>query len=411
MLPHINPLSHATIISGKLMPALKKLFRSSINWQSLGAAIVSVTDWQDICLLLLLGFGTPLFRRLLPQQQHRQLRRFGITQVVSDVSKVGLSVYVVDIAMVVASHLGFTFPRLWKVSALYTKIAYSAWVLREFLLYKCMLLCRFYNVKQSDMGRIEILNRLINGASVFIFGLLLIDWLSLELGYAIKSIFGLASVFSVAFTLASKDILSNLLAGFWLQGSGKALPGDSVSFGDGTSGGLVNMGWLETSLRDGEGVIVKIPNAKLADQKMSNLSQVKKSAVKQTLRFHYSDADKMPELIAAIRQEIMTSCKKLVLDGSRPFRVHFTNYKEDHLEVTVVTHHDVSPVSGEYHDNRQDVLLAINRAVIKSDVEFAQLVKLEVTSRDSLWRVAPSRKHLYGLDDAPNGEEKYNARK
>ena len=257
------------------------------------------------------------------------------------------------------------------------------------------------------MGRLEILDRFINGIAVFVYGLFLVDWLSLELGYALKSIFGLASVFSVAFTLASKDILSNLLSGIWLQASGKASPGDAVRFGDGTSGGLVKMGWLETSLRDGEGAMVKVPNAQLAGQKMSNLSEIKKAQVKQTLRFDYADADKIPELIHEIKQEIMKTCKKLVVDGSRPFRVHFTNYMEDHLEVTVVTHHNISPVSGEYHDNRQDLLLAINRAVKRCGMRFAQMVKVEIPGRAASWRVVPGKAYLEGLeggDSGPNGE-------
>jgi small-conductance mechanosensitive channel len=376
-------------LAGKLWPLLQKLKLGVTEFRSIGKAIRQVTDWQDVVVLVFLAFCTPFFSKYRNHLANNQdLQRFGVTKIVSDIGKVALSVYVVDVVAVVLTTMGFTFPRAWKVSEIYTKVAYSSWILSEFLFYKCMLLCKFYKVKQNNMGRVEILNRFINGIAVFVYGLLLVDWLSLELGYALKSIFGLASVFSLAFTLASKDILSNMLAGLWLQGSGKAVPGDAVKFGDGTSGSLVKMGWLETALRDGEGAIVKIPNAKLAGQKMSNLSHVKTSLVKQTLRFHYEDADKIPALIESIKDEIKKSCKKLILDGSRPFRVHFTNYMEDHLEVTVVTHHNISPVSGEYHDNRQELLFAIHRAVKKSDVTFAELAQLEVSGGDPKWRVA-----------------------
>ncbi|GKY90372.1 hypothetical protein MPSEU_000011200 [Mayamaea pseudoterrestris] len=394
--------SYSTSIAGKLMPLIRMCRIGVKEFKAVGAAIVSVTDWQDVVLLVFLAFCTPAFNKYRAKVSNNQeTTRFGITKVISDVSKVALAVYIVDIVTVIMATLGFPLPQKWKVSAVFTKVAYSGWILREFLYFKCRLLCKFYKVKRDEMGRVEILDRFVNGFAIFIYGLFLVDWLSLELGYALKSIFGLASMFSVAFTLASRDIASNLLAGIWLQASDKAVPGDAVKFGENTSGGLVRMGWLETSLQDGEGAIVKIPNSNLAGQKISNLSRVTKTPIKQTLRFDYSDANKIPELIHAIKQEIMVSCKKLVVDGSRPFRVHFTNYMEDHLEVTVVTHHEISPLGGEFHDNKQELLLAINRAVKKTGVQFAQMVKMEIPGRPASWKVV---QHKSYLESDVNGE-------
>jgi small-conductance mechanosensitive channel len=398
--PHVS----TTSIAGKLKPFLRRFHFGASELSEIGSAIVAITDWQDVLLLVFLAFCTPAFSKYRNKvAKNQELRRFGLTRLASDVSKVALSVYVVDICMVVLSTIGFTFPRDWKVSAVFTKVAYSVWALREFMFFKRNLICTFYNVTGLEMGRLEILDRFINALAVFLYGLFLVDWLSLKLGFALKSIFGFASVFSVAFTLASKDIMSNLLAGIWLQASGKAVPGDAVKFGDSTSGGLIRMGWLETSLRDGEGAIVKIPNSGLAGQKISNLSEIQKSLVKQTLRFDYADADNIPKLIQEIKDEIMRTCKKLVVDGSRPFRVHFTNYMDNHLEVTVETHHNISPVSGEYHDNRQDLLLAINRAVKKCGMEFAQKAKGIKPNQETSARVVPAEAYLETLTPSPEG--------
>jgi hypothetical protein len=52
------------------------------------------------------------------------------------------------------------------------------------------------------------------------------------------------------------------------------------------------------------------------------------------LRFHYEDADKIPALLESIKSEIRAACPRLVDDGTRPFRVFWTGFKEDHLEGT-----------------------------------------------------------------------------
>lgn len=109
----------------------------------------------------------------------------------------------------------------------------------------------------------------------------------------------------------------------------------------------------------------------LAGQHVSNLSRLNKSQVKQTLRFDYKDADKLPQVITDIKQEIADACPRLITDGSRPFRVHFTDHGHDHLEVRVNTHFNVNPVGNDYWDSRQRVLMAIQRAVKKNGVEFA----------------------------------------
>lgn len=68
---------------------------------------------------------------------------------------------------------------------------------------------------------------------------------------------------------------------------------------------------------------------------MSNLSRLKRSQVKQQLWFAYDDLDKLPTVIENIKMEIGASCPSLITDGSRPFRVIWSDYRDDHLEVSV----------------------------------------------------------------------------
>jgi len=93
---------------------------------------------------------------------------------------------------------------------------------------------------------------------------------------------------------------------------------------------------METQLRGSDNLITRVPNTMLSSQKVSNVSRVRQSQVKQTLRFHYEDAAEIPALLEDIRTEIKKACPRLITDNSRPFRVFWTNFNEDHLEVSRV---------------------------------------------------------------------------
>jgi small-conductance mechanosensitive channel len=237
------------------------------------------------------------------------------------------------------------------------------------LLYKKLALCRYFKVDDDNMGRVELVNHVLNGAIVSITTLLFLDWMSIEMNKALTGLVAFGSAGTLAFTLASKDLVTQLLSGFFLIFGNKMYVGDSVIFGDGTSGKVIKIGWLETLLRDSNNVITRVPNTLLSSQKVSNLSRIAQSQVKQTLRFGYTDALILPALLEDVKAEIRASCPTLITDKSRPFRAFWTDYKEDHLEVMIDTHFNIPPFSDDYWLNRQNVLIAITKAITKYNVQ------------------------------------------
>jgi hypothetical protein len=53
-----------------------------------------------------------------------------------------------------------------------------------------------------------------------------------------------------------------------------------------------------------------------------------------------------------------------------PFRAHWRNYEDDHLQIVVDCHFHIRPTGDEYWDNRQRVLEAIYEAATKTGVHF-----------------------------------------
>ena len=116
---------------------------------------------------------------------------------------------------------------------------------------------------------------------------------------------------------------------------------------------------------------MEIPYSEVQNQKIINLSRASNSQVKQTLRFQYKDMYGLKQILNQIKKEIKASCPTLITDGSRSFSVVMTDYKEDHIAVSVDTHHTVRPNCAEYDEMRQEVLEAIARVMKWNNVDFA----------------------------------------
>jgi hypothetical protein len=213
----------STTIAGNLWPTLQRFKITSVIAKEIVKNVLEITHWQDIALLSILAFGSfPLakftFDRL-PEEKTKGLKRvrsmyqhkrFGVSALVSQIGKLALSVYAVDVISVVLTTLGFQFPGKLGMSAAYAKLAYTGWALQRFLVYKQLALCRFYKVDEEDMGRVEIFDRVLNGLSIGLVALILFDWLSVRMGMAIKGVFAFGSLGTLAFTLGSQKLIAQV---------------------------------------------------------------------------------------------------------------------------------------------------------------------------------------------------------
>jgi hypothetical protein len=118
--------------------------------------------------------------------------------------------------------------------------------------------------------------------------------------------------------------------------------------------------------------LISIPNADLLKERVSNLSRVRHSQVKQIIRLRYDDVDKIPTLIRDMKHEIKKTCPSVIVDGSRPFRVHWTAINDDHCEITIDTRHHIKPVGDAYLDNKQNVLTAIYSALKRHNCKLVE---------------------------------------
>jgi len=115
-------------------------------------------------------------------------------------------------------------------------------------------------------ARPSLLQKVTRTAVVVAGTLLILD----NAGIEIKTLLTALGVGTLAVALALQPTLSNLFAGLHLSISKPIRVGDFVELEDGTQGFVEDIGWRSTRLRQTANNLVMVPNARLADMRISN---------------------------------------------------------------------------------------------------------------------------------------------
>jgi small-conductance mechanosensitive channel len=381
----LDDILEQSTLAGQITPLVQKFFLSKAQRQAIWSGIRQVAQFSDILFLVLLGWvlvpaleltnkRTVVQTTARTRSHHHQYSSFRSTKAyhvvdtLSQIAKLAMLVYLVDMIKIFLLGAGFHIPRHANLTHAFSYILYMAWATKRVSALKRYMLCQ---ITGEEEGRLQVINRLLDAGLFLVAGFLILDILELELGLAMRGVVAFGSVGTLVFSLASKDIVSNLLQGIVLSASDQLYEGDNVQLlKSGFSGTVAKMGWLETAVRRSDDIMVTINNAELLSQQVCNLSRIQECQVTQILRFSYPDSEKLPQLLQDIKTEIRAHCPSIITDGSRPFRCHWTGYNSDHLEVMVDAHFRIKPIGDVYYENRQRVLQAIDRAVKKNNMEF-----------------------------------------
>jgi small-conductance mechanosensitive channel len=124
---------------------------------------------------------------------------------------------------------------------------------------------------------------------------------------------------------------------------------------------------------------------------LANVSRQKLASVQVTLDISYQEISKLPKLVQQIKTNIVDELSTyddaayiLVMDGSRPFRVHWREMTEWSVQVVIDTHLRVRPFSDEYWNLRQSILFAISRATEANNIKFAYKDKNKMTPANTM---------------------------
>ena len=370
-----QPTSRLLLLAGgNLTAAMKKLeIRvSQDDFQAIGRTLYSVLHPVDVLFLGFLALcSVPTIRMMfsIPAEKYDGIR-YQFASHVSQAARLALLVYCFDCIIVVLCSLGFSFPSLGTLSKGFAKILFISWIGFRLSVFKRYMLETAIFKNSKKLGRVSLVDRLLDGAIIVITGFFLIECLDVDMGVGVTSIFAFGSAGTLVIGLATQKFAAMFVNGIVLTASDRISEGDHIKTGNGLSGRVQKIGWFQTTLRHYNELEEIIPNSELGMQRVTNVSRCRKCQIKQVLRIKYEDIDKIETFIQDIKTEIIEACPMVITDRSRPFRAYLTAFKEDHVQVSVDTHFNVRPLGEVFFKNQHNCLMAIARAAKKNDIEF-----------------------------------------
>jgi small-conductance mechanosensitive channel len=143
---------------------------------------------------------------------------FHVATALSQIAKIALLVYGVDIIKIFLTCMGFAFPHLNEMPHNFAKVAYILWLVKRICLIKSSWISQ--NITQRDaLGRAKVMDRLLDAGILGVTTMVIFDILSVQLGFAGKSVFAIGSVGTLVVSLASQGFVTQILNGLLLASS------------------------------------------------------------------------------------------------------------------------------------------------------------------------------------------------
>ncbi len=197
-------------------------------------------------------------------------------------------------------------------------------------------------------------------------GVLGFVWVVEWLGGNISSLLAGLGIGGLAVALALQDTLANFFGSVFIFLDRPFVIGDWVKIED-VEGVVEEIGFRSTRIRTLPKTLVSIPNKKVADSTINNMTRMPQRRVKHTVGLTYeTTADQMEQAVAAIRE----ICEKDPGVHDEGIIVRFTEFGASSLDILVCYFTTAIPTA-EHLETSERVNLAIMRAVADLGLEIA----------------------------------------
>ncbi|KAJ1457790.1 Mechanosensitive ion channel-domain-containing protein [Pelagophyceae sp. CCMP2097] len=202
-------------------------------------------------------------------------------------------------------------------------------------------------------------------------GLVLLEVLSVECGFALTSILAFGGVGSVVLGLACQTPLSNVVSGVLVAltnpfGARRRV-GDEVLIGGGGSDELVGyvdqLGWYSTRLRGYDDRVIIIPNRLIDGRTAVNYSRMRHKRLNAELRLRPDDAPRVLDVVKKLRARIGTLPR--VIDdraNNLALRVYLARYMDSSPVIDVEVHWEGNN-KDEFFAWRERALVVVKDAI------------------------------------------------
>lgn len=349
------------LIRGRMSDFVSRVKVSDIVHLCKTVSAEILLHWEDLVFIAFFTYA-PLI--LVRNNKTAAYRR---AQIVSEIGKVLGLIYLVDIAVLALQQIDTESIDHQSLGIWATGIILIGWAARLTSQIKSCYLLTSTAVSRDNA---KMANRAVDVVIYIATILAILDFLSIETGFALKSIFGLSGFGTLVVSLATRELMAEFFASLAIQTNNMYKVGDLIWL-DGTIGTVQKAGWLNTLVRLGDEKVVRIPNSKVTGLRMANLSRTERSQVTQTLYISYDDWKKLPKLSEDIRNEVRENVPTAITDGSRAYRAQWRELSKPYLEFVVDMHFEQKSACNAYWEMREVVLACIMRACEVNDIKFA----------------------------------------
>ncbi len=187
-----------------------------------------------------------------------------------------------------------------------------------------------------------------------------------EMGYNINGLITGLGVGGLAISLAAQDSLKNLIAGFFIIFDKPFDVGDLIETSE-VQGVVEDITMRSTRLRQLNGSPVTVPNSKLSEANIANLSRFVERVINFKIGLVYSTDEKT---ILKCEEELRAFLLAQPTISERNLRVCFNEYADSSLNIEIRCH--TSTIDYEdYNMLVEKINLEIKRIVEKNGAEFA----------------------------------------
>jgi len=307
-----------------------------------------------------------------PKEPFFRSTTYHLCNVVSQLAKLGLLVYLMDCLVVVLDEANKQVSlNEMEISRKCAKIIYTTWAAIRLMSFKRYLLSVAANRATKKLGKLTVYDRIMDILILFSLTVTVLDVLRIDIGPGLTSLFAFGGVGTLVISLACQNMATQLVSGVAVSTSENFYVGDSVRLGDDTCGVIEKLGWFYTDIRGYDEYITRIPNQEFANRRICNISRMKKCQIKRSFRFRHQDLKKITPVCQQIKDNLKEEIEELISDGSRPFRVTLREVHEDHLLVVMDTHYNLPPFGDTYFNTLHKILNIVCLALRDNDVTLA----------------------------------------
>ena len=182
--------------------------------------------------------------------------------------------------------------------------------------------------KHINQAALDLILRIVKTTIILSSFLLVIS----NLGYDISALLTGLGIGGLAFALAAKTMLQNFFSGIMLIFDKTFNKGDRINFDSGKMGKVQEISLRTTKIKTFTGSIMTVPNSKLSDDILENVTKMPKDKVKFVIGLTYDTSSaKLEEAKKLIRKAINTEeyCDDENID------VYFDSFGESSLNLKV----------------------------------------------------------------------------